>query len=210
MTALSTTIDLLRHGACADGEIFRGVTDSPLSATGWRQMDDALAPHRGWQRVISSPLQRCRRFAEGFATRHGLSLTLMPDLREIHFGRWEGRSIATVWREEACFLERYYRGEEDLAAPGGESPSSASARLHRAWGTLLHRHCGQHLLLVCHGGTIRLLLCRLLGVPLSANHCFAVPYGCLTRLRVHHLDGEDAVQLIFHHPPAPQEDTGHA
>lgn len=195
-----TTVDLLRHGACEGGDIFRGVTDSALTDAGWRQMADALAARAGWQRVVSSPLQRCRRFAEWFAGDRGLPLAVEPELREIHFGHWEGRDIAAVWQEDGAFLERYYRSPGDLAPPGGEAPAEAFARLGRAWNGLLARHGGEHLLLVCHGGAIRLLLCRLLGAPLASAQFFDVPHGCLTRLRIHHLEDGDVAQLVFHQP----------
>src|SRR5690606_6537746 len=102
--------------------------DSALTDAGWRQMADALAARAGWQRVVSSPLQRCRRFAEWFAGDRGLPLAVEPELREIHFGHWEGRDIAAVWQEDGAFLERYYRSPGDLAPPGGEAPAEAFAR----------------------------------------------------------------------------------
>lgn len=194
----TTTIDLLRHGTCEGGDIFRGITDSPLASHGWRQMAVALAPHDGWQRVISSPLQRCRQFAEGFAQDHRLPFAVLPELREIHFGRWEGRDIAAVWAEESAFLERYYREPGELAPPGGESASEASARLARVWQQLVAHYRGEHLLVVCHGGVIRLLLCHLLVAPLASSGFFHVPYGCLVRLRVHHMDEGDVPQIVFY------------
>jgi len=202
-----TIVDLLRHGACEGGNIFRGVTDSALSEAGWRQMADALSSGIGWQRVISSPLQRCRRFAEWFASDRGLPLAVEPALREIHFGHWEGRDITAVWQENKAFLERYYRSPGNLAPPGGETPTEALARLRRAWDDLLTCHQGEHLLLICHGGAIRLLLCHLLGAPLASAHFFDVPHGCLTRLRIYHLQDGDVVQLVFHQPPPLQADA---
>lgn len=201
----ATTIDLLRHGACEGGDIFRGVTDSLLARHGWQQMSDALAYHNGWQRVISSPLQRCRQFAERFAKSHRLPLVVMAELRELHFGQWEGRDINAVWAEEGAFLERYYREPGALAPPGGESAFEASVRLARGWQSLIDGYRGEHLLVVCHGGVIRLLLCHLLAAPLVSSTFFHVPHGCLVRLQVHHMEDGDVVQLMFHQPgmPAP-------
>ena len=201
MTASAPTIvDLLRHGACAGGEIFRGVTDSPLTDAGWRQMVEATAGNCGWQHVVSSPLQRCRHFAAWLAGQRELPFSVEPALREIHFGDWEGRDTAAVWREQGDLLERYYRCPADLAPPGGETLAEASARVGSAWDRLRGRHSGEHLLLICHGGTIRLLLCRLLGLPLASSHSFDIPHGCLTRLRIHHLEDGDVAQLALHRP----------
>mgnify|MGYP001119348590 FL=1 len=69
-------IDLLRHGACSDGDIYRGRTDSALSARGWEQMQSvmAVAEQAQWQSLYSSPLQRCLLPAKQFAERLGLPL----------------------------------------------------------------------------------------------------------------------------------------
>jgi len=62
-------VDFLRHGEPEGGDILRGRIDPVLTEAGWRHMRAALgvAPDattsRGWQRVINSPLLRCRHFA---------------------------------------------------------------------------------------------------------------------------------------------------
>ena len=45
-----TLIDILRHGQCEGGEIYRGSTDVPLTDLGWQQMRNAVASHNGWDR----------------------------------------------------------------------------------------------------------------------------------------------------------------
>ena len=200
MTDSPTTLDLLRHGACEGGDILRGSTDSPLTAEGWRQMAAALERHGGWQRVLSSPLQRCRAFAEHFAIGRSLPFQIEAGLREIHFGAWEGRDITALWREEADALEHYYRFPGAVTPPGGEPLTAARDRLAATWRALLDRHGGEHLLLVLHGGAIRLLLCQLLGAPLSSYQHFGIPHGCLIRLRVYPLPDGDVPQLVFLQP----------
>ena len=200
MTDSPTTLDLLRHGACAGGDIFRGTTDSALTEDGWRQMAAAVAPHRGWHRVLTSPLQRCRAFAEKHASDRGLPLQVDPGLREIHFGAWEGRDITALWREEADALEHYYRFPNTITPPNGEPLTTARDRLAVTWRALLDQHRGEHLLLVLHGGAIRLLLCQVLGAPLTSCQHFSIPHGCLIRLRVYHLPDGEVPQLVFLQP----------
>ncbi|MGV8769605.1 histidine phosphatase family protein, partial [Pseudomonas aeruginosa] len=62
---------------------------------GWAQMRTAVEGGR-WDLLVSSPLQRCRAFAEELAQRQGIELELENDLRELHFGAWEGRSAAST------------------------------------------------------------------------------------------------------------------
>nr|WP_245832014.1 histidine phosphatase family protein [Solemya velesiana gill symbiont] len=59
-----TLIDLLRHGQPLGGRMYRGKQDDPLTEEGWDQMWHAASGETPWQQVISSPLRRCREFAE--------------------------------------------------------------------------------------------------------------------------------------------------
>lgn len=195
-----TLVDLLRHGACEGGDIFRGTTDSPLSDRGWRQMQEAVAGDGGWQRVITSPLSRCRAFAQSFAAARALPLVEEPSLREIDFGAWEGRLIADIWEQDRALAEQYFRQPGRIAPAGGESMKTARDRLLPAWQSLLAQYRGQHLLLVAHGGIIRLLLAHLLAMPLSALTRLHVPHGCLTRLRISHLPEGSVAELVMHNP----------
>ena len=55
-------LDLLRHGETEQGGL-RGSLDDALTEKGWAQMRDAVAEAGPWQVLVSSPLQRCARFA---------------------------------------------------------------------------------------------------------------------------------------------------
>ena len=59
-----TTIDLLRHGEPIGGRRYRGHIDDPLSEYGWSEMWHAVSGETPWQQIITSPLRRCREFAE--------------------------------------------------------------------------------------------------------------------------------------------------
>ena len=65
-TSKVTTVDVLRHGQCQGGQIFRGSTDVLLTDLGWQQMEQALENYQGWEAVVASPLRRCQLFAEQY------------------------------------------------------------------------------------------------------------------------------------------------
>lgn len=198
-TMQTTTIDLLRHGACEGGEIFRGSTDVPLTATGWAQMEATLEPHAGWQRIVCSTMQRCCRFAEKTAERLDLPCQTVPNLREISFGDWEGRLIAEVEREQGELLQRFWNDPANSCAPNGEAMAVFRERVVVAVDELLAAHQGEHLLVVTHGAVIRLLMCEWLQMSMMAFSRIAVPYGCLTRFKVFHVEGKAPwVQLVLH------------
>ena len=54
----TTLVDLLRHGECEGGPIFRGSLDVALSEAGLARMQAQADAQPGWQHVIASPLRR--------------------------------------------------------------------------------------------------------------------------------------------------------
>jgi len=178
-----TRIDLLRHGQCEGGEIFRGSTDVLLTESGWSDMRGQLdlrspAP---WHRIVSSPLHRCQRFAEETAERLKLPLIIEPDLREMHFGDWEGQDIARL-RDEDPLLARWGEDPETHSPPNGEPLSSFAERVSRALDRLAREHPGESLLVVTHGGVIRYLLTRAKGLERNRLREMFVPYAHYVQL----------------------------
>lgn len=162
---MTVYLELLRHGETELGGGMRGSTDDALTATGWAQLRTAVADGSRWDRLVSSPLQRCARFAEELAAQHGVPLSLEPDLQELHFGAWEGRSTAELMQTSAEDLGRFWRDPYGFTPPEGEPLLAFEARVLGALQRLQARHAGERLLLVTHGGVIRLLLARARGLP---------------------------------------------
>lgn len=199
-TAPVTYIDLLRHGLPEGGHRYRGGRDDPLAPEGWAQMWAAVGEQRGpWQRIVSSPLQRCAEFAAELARRDRLPLTLEPAFREVSFGAWEGRRVAEVHAEEAEALRRYWQDPVANPPPGGEPLPEFQARVSAAWEALVAGAEGEHVLLVAHGGVIRAILVQVLGMPLAGVLRFEVPNACLTRIHIQPgVDGAPMASLVFH------------
>lgn len=199
-----TTIDLLRHGACEGGDVYRGSTDLALDETGWQQMRDAVAlfDPLPWQVVITSPLQRCRSFSEELASGAGLPLRVEAGLQELHFGDWEGRSFAEVWEEQQNHVQLFFANPLQNAPPNGEPMPVFRERVLESWNSVIEDCRGQHGLLVAHGGTLRILLSEVLEMPLHKMVSLNVPYACLSRVIIYHTDERDAAQLVFHNKGA--------
>ena len=194
-----TTIDLLRHGACEGGEIFRGSTDVALSEQGWQQMTAAVNELDGWGAIVSSPMQRCHRFAQQLAEQRQIPLSLDERFKEIHFGEWEGRTQQQIGVEFADLLATYWSDPVNVTPPGGEKVLAFQERVIAAWDQTLQAQQGQHWLLVAHGAVIRVIFCHLLDMPLSAMSKVDIPYAGVTRFRIHHQEGyKPWVRLSFH------------
>lgn len=158
-------LELLRHGETEQGGGLRGSLDDALTATGWAQLRAAVTDAGPWDRLISSPLQRCARFAEELAAQRGLPLSLEPALQELHFGAWEGRSAADLMEADAEALGRFWADPYAFTPPGGEPLGAFEARVLGAVQRLQARHAGERLLLISHGGVMRLLLAGARGLP---------------------------------------------
>lgn len=192
-----TVVDLLRHGEPDGGQKFRGAVDDPLSPHGWEQMRNAVGDYRNWDAIITSPLIRCAAFAQALAEQVGRPLESAPGFREIGFGVWEGRSVAEVHASDPQALGRFWRDPVTWPIPGGEPVAEFDQRIGVAWDALLERYHGRQVLLVAHGGTIRIVLRRLLDIPLQRIWRIEAPFASLTRLRTHCDPGSEP-HLVFH------------
>jgi alpha-ribazole phosphatase len=157
-------LDLLRHGETEIGG-FRGSLDDALTERGWAQLQAAVAERSGWDRIVSSPLQRCARFAQVLAEQRGLPLSFDADLQELHFGAWEGLSAAQLMQTDETGLGLFWNDPYAFTPPDGEPMLDFSARIHAALRRLHLQYPGERLLLVVHGGVMRLLLAEARGLP---------------------------------------------
>ena len=197
-TPVSTTIDLLRHGEPVGGSRYRGQIDDPLSDLGWTQMRSAVGDAHPWNAIVSSTLCRCSHFAQELAQRHALPLEMESRLMELGFGAWEGRTAAELLDTDADTLARFWRDPIKQTPPGGEKLCAFRTRVIDAWEDLLARYTGRHLLVVCHAGTIRLLLSHVLDMPLERMFRIHVPNASISRIQIdHHAEGL-LPRLMFH------------
>lgn len=179
-------LDLLRHGETESGGGFRGSLDDALTPRGWAQMRAATGQAGPWDRLVSSPLQRCAAFAHELGGQLGVPLELEADLRELHFGAWEGRSAAELMEGDAAALGRFWADPYAFTPPGGEPVAEFETRVLQAMERLARQHPGQRLLLITHGGVMRLLLARARGLVRGQLLQVQVGHGALHRLQ---LDG---------------------
>ncbi|GFM85033.1 alpha-ribazole-5'-phosphate phosphatase [Pseudomonas cichorii] len=177
-------LDLLRHGETELGGGLRGSLDDALTATGWEQMREAVAQAGPWDRIYSSPLQRCARFAEELADKLALPLHLEPGLQELHFGDWEGHSAAQLMETDAEGLGLFWEDPYAFTPPNGERVVDFSARVLGAVQALQQRHAGERVLLVSHGGVMRLLLAQARGLPREQLLQVVVGHGALLSVSV--------------------------
>ena len=197
MIVTSTYIDLLRHGEVTGGSCYRGITDDPLSTTGWTQMQDKIASQLHWDVIISSPLSRCHAFAEQLSTKIQSPLITTPALQEIDFGDWEGKTAAQI---NPKLLAQFYADPANFTAPNGEPFKDFQQRTLEAWQALLNIHKGKRILLITHAGVIRVILANILDIDTQHSFRLKIAHACLSSIECFHIpESEDFFQLVKHH-----------
>lgn len=151
------SIELLRHGDTGQRS-YRGQLDDPLTELGWAQLRAAVEG-LAWDRIVSSSMARCARFAEELASARGVPLRLDARFAEYHFGEWQGVPIETLAEEQGDALGRFWANPVAHPPPGAETFEAFHARLAAAMGDVCRDASGARVLVVTHGGAIRLLRC---------------------------------------------------
>jgi probable phosphoglycerate mutase len=178
-------IVLARHGETDDNRVprFQGFRDTPLNDTG-RAQARALAARvegDGFRSLWSSDLSRARETAEIVGAHIGLDVRLDERLREGGRGRWEGRLFEDVQSAEPDLYATWRRGGAGWRFPGGESLLEHQQRVVASLREI-HRTCPLPALVVCHGGSIRVMLCLDDERGLDAFHDFEIPNTALVAL----------------------------
>lgn len=160
-------IDLLRHGETTLSRTLRGHLDDPLTEMGWQQMQSTIQQHieskaYHWDVIISSPLQRCRLFAEHLAEQLQVPSTINPHIKEMDFGDWEGISIQKIFETAPELLSNFWQYPTQFHAPNAETFAQFQQRIltgiEQVY-TLMQVQQYQSALVVTHGGVIKLLSC---------------------------------------------------
>jgi alpha-ribazole phosphatase len=150
---------LIRHGETDFSGRFCGQTDPDLNVRGEEQVRELLVAMTDVRiaAIFASDLMRARRTAEAVANRVQAELHLVPELREISFGDWEGlhwSEIECRFPDEAALWMKEY---PHCSAPGGESLCDFEARVLKAAANVLVAEAGTACI-VSHAGVMRSLL----------------------------------------------------
>lgn len=200
---------LARHGETpwnAEGR-YQGQVDIPLSETGIAQakaLGERLAPLR-IARAVASPLARATLTAQlALGPARASMLQFDPGLLEIAHGEWEGLLASEIAQRDPERLQAWREAPESVLMPGGESLQMV---LDRAWPALARACEGlgadDILLVVAHDAVNRVLLARILGLPLARLWTFRQAPTTLNLLEGPAVDALEVVRLndCAHHTP---------
>ncbi len=200
---------LVRHAETAQNRagIYQGGgLNPPLSQKGHRQaraLADWLGPalaQRPRAHVFVSPQQRAAQTAAPLCAAAALDPTPLDWLRELHYGHWEGLTLAEIEARHGAEMALWRTAPQKVAFEGGETLAAFRNRTRRGLARLLKQHGpGDTLVFVAHSGTLRMLTLNLLAMPLSAFRQLRLANVSLTRFVT--ADGRFALES-FNQTPA--------
>lgn len=167
-----TTLYIVRHGE-AQGNVernFHGWYDSDLTENGREQIKRLSAYFKDIRidAAYSSDLRRTKETAEVVAGERGLTVKTRADLREIHGGQWEEVPWDDLPIRFPESYENWLHRPHLLQMPGGERMTAFQDRIYKAVLDIAAKHKNENVLIATHGTAIKVLLCRVRGIPLSA------------------------------------------
>ena len=182
------TILLIRHAETEfvrQGRLAGRLPGVHLNDRGVKQAD-ALGGRLagiGLKAIYSSPLERAAETAGAIASRAGLGVVQRPDLTEIHYGAWEGRTLKQLRRRR---LWPAVQHRPSMARfPGGESFAEAQVRITEELLALGELHRQNDLLAaVSHADIIKLAAAYFLGMPLDQFQRLLVFPASITTLQI--------------------------
>jgi len=156
-----TTWHWVRHGPTHE-KAFVGWRDVPADLSDHAQIARLNAHLPDEAIVVASDLIRASATAD-VLTAGRRRLPDHQDLREFHFGAWDGKHFSEVARTHPELSRAYWETPGDIIPPGGESWNQSASRVARVVDTLSARYRGAHIVAVAHFGVILTQVQRAMG-----------------------------------------------
>jgi broad specificity phosphatase PhoE len=179
---------LVRHGETASNRdgLGLGRSDPALTPYGVLQAE-AIAARLATEPlalVYSSPLSRAADVALAIAAQRGLAVEFTDTLLEMDVGDTEGMARDEARAAYPAFFEQWLAPAPETACmPGGESLTDVAVRVD-AFLAALAGGPDDALAVVSHNFVLKVMLCRVLGLPLSAFRGIAVDLGSISTIMI--------------------------
>ena len=168
---------LIRHAATDMAGTLCGESDPPLNSIGREQADMLALSLRGsgFRRLYTSDLQRAIQTAQALARLWDVDIVTRAELREIRFGRWEGKCWSQILMERPDMTPP--KTVREFCTPGGELFECFRERVLRVIDEIVTECDGEPAPVVTHLGVILLALneissgSQVLPAPQRIGHC---------------------------------------
>lgn len=183
---MSLILYLLRHGqtALSREDVFCGSgLDPELTSEGMEMAQVFARTYREveWRAVYSSILRRSITTAQPLCDVVGINLQVRAELNEIAYGKWEGLTKEKVSQEYHDEYLRWLADPGRHATTGGESAIAVARRGLQMIEEIQQQVTEGNVLIVSHKATIRIILCKLLGIDVGRfRYRLACPVGSVS------------------------------
>lgn len=183
-------ITLIRHGKVDGPAALYGHTNIASSAEGLRELHtniQQLHQLNPISHIVCSPLIRCAMPAQEFSSANNLPLQIIDELKEMHFGCWDGIPFDQFGDEHWLTLNQFWETPATAHAPDGETLQHFAERVIGSWKKIHTNITAEHQLVICHGGVIRIIIAHLLNLDWRNARLFRqlnIDYASHTRIEI--------------------------
>jgi probable phosphoglycerate mutase len=193
-----TIVYITRHGQ-TDWNIekrFQGHFDIPLNETGKKQAAELslILKNKNIKSIYTSPKTRAVETAEIINHMIKSNVEVVPELREITHGIFDGLTMDEVYSREEESIKLWRSDRINIAPPEGESIRQCYDRVVPVYDSIVRENIGQAVLIVSHLVVTKSLLIHCLGVPLETFWRFDQTSAALNKVR--HNNNGAIVELL--------------
>ena len=165
---------------------YLGATDIELSEKGKKQAQSIsqYLKNKKISAIFSSDLARSRQAAKIIARPRNLKVKEYKELNEINFGKWEGLTFNQIQKKYPKLAEKYLSHPLKMKFPEGESILEFKKRIVTALKKILAKN-KKTVVILSHAGVNRIIICHLLGFPLSCFWKIKQELGAINIIEIH-------------------------
>ena len=179
-----TQLFLIRHGYTdwADKKLAGWTPGIHLNVTGVEQAEalvERLAPIP-LAAIYSSPLERALETATPLARARGLKVIKLPELGEVRYGDWQGKSLSRLSKKKEWSIVQHTPSL--MRFPNGESFREAQSRAVAGVERIAAAHPKAAVALFSHGDVIKVIVAHWIGMPLDTFQRLSIAPASITVL----------------------------
>jgi alpha-ribazole phosphatase len=162
-------------------KVYKGRIDIPLSNKGIARMEkvSAFLSDYPLDIIYASTLSRSVESAGIISKPYNLEVNIESAFNELGFGRWEGLSFSEIKEKYPELFPLWLEDPLSCTPPGGERLLDAQERIMSGLYKIIETQRGRNVAIVCHAGTLKIIISTLLGIDLSGMYRLAQDYGCV-------------------------------
>jgi broad specificity phosphatase PhoE len=192
---------LIRHGQTDwnQKKIIMGKKDIPLNPKGKNEIAAIAKVISGvkFESIYCSPIKRARETAELIAKKSKSPVIPYEPFTEIPLDMWEGESMKKLLDSDVNF-KLYLKSPEKAILSYGKSIKDFQKDVWKGVVDLQSKHSEGNLCIVTHSDTIKIILCKSLGLNIKFLHRLNIDHGSLSIL---HLNDEASYLQVLNYIP---------